>query len=153
MSANYHAARGKDIMLQYLKLPACIQPYFDYTSNMVYKLKENSMILYADMMSAMGTEPRLNIMRLLLSAYPEGMVVGDIQTELGIPGSTLSHHLEKLKIVGLVNVNRERQFLRYSANTEALQNLLAFLFDECCSRSKAIKPNSIANLCKFNEDQ
>ncbi|HYM68107.1 MAG TPA: hypothetical protein VEZ44_00795, partial [bacterium] len=44
---------------------------------------------YADMFSAMGTEPRLRIMRLLLSAHPEGMVVGAIQTELGIPASTL----------------------------------------------------------------
>jgi len=110
------------------------------------------MNLYADMMSAMGTEPRLRIMRLLLSTHPEGMVVGDIQSEIGIPGSTLSHHLEKLKIVGLVQVNRERQFLRYSANTQALKNLLAFLFDECCSRSQAIKPQSIANLCKLGVD-
>jgi ArsR family transcriptional regulator, arsenate/arsenite/antimonite-responsive transcriptional repressor len=119
---------------------------------MVFKMVENSINHYADVMSAMGTEPRLRIMRLLLSAYPEGMVVGDIQTELGIPSSTLSHHLEKLKIVGLVNVNRERQFLRYSANTEALKNLMAFLFDECCSRSHAIKPQIIANLCTFAKD-
>lgn len=118
----------------------------------MYKLKENPIIRYADMMSAMGAEPRLRIMRLLLSAHPEGVVVGDIQSELGIPGSTLSHHLEKLKIVGLVNVSRERQFLRYSANTDVLQNLLAFLFDECCSRSSAIKPQSIANLCKPDTD-
>lgn len=119
---------------------------------MVLKTKESPMNLYAKMMSAMGTEPRLRIMRLLLSAHPEGMVVGDIQSELGIPGSTLSHHLEKLKIVDLVEVNRERQFLRYSANTEALKYLLAFLFDECCSRSHAIKPQSIANLCNLDVD-
>ena len=52
---------------------------------------------YADMLSAMGTEPRLRIMRLLLSAHPDGLVVGEIGTELDIPSSTLSHHLEKLK--------------------------------------------------------
>ena len=52
---------------------------------------------YADMLAAMGTEPRLRIVRLLLSAHPEGLVVGEIQNELAIPPSTLSHHLEKLK--------------------------------------------------------
>ena len=56
---------------------------------------------YADMFSAMGTEPRLRIMQLLLSAHPQGMVVGDIQAELEIPNSTLSHHLDKLKNEGL----------------------------------------------------
>jgi ArsR family transcriptional regulator, arsenate/arsenite/antimonite-responsive transcriptional repressor len=119
---------------------------------MVLKIEKSSMTLYADMMSAMGTESRLRIMRLLLSAHPKGMVVGEIQSELGMPGSTLSHHLEKLKIVDLVEVNRERQFLRYSANTEVLKNLLAFLFDECCSRSNAIKPQSLAILCNLDVD-
>jgi ArsR family transcriptional regulator, arsenate/arsenite/antimonite-responsive transcriptional repressor len=103
---------------------------------------------YADMMSAMGTEPRLRIMRLLLSAHPDGMVVGEIQDELGIAGSTLSHHLEKLRNEDLVNVQREGTFLRYSANSEALQDLLAFLYAECCSRNKAVEPDSITRLCK-----
>src|SRR6266852_8183474 len=95
---------------------------------------------YADMFSAMGTEPRLRIMQLLLSAHPEGLVVGDIQAELGIPNSTLSHHLEKLKNEGLVEVRRDGTFLWYTANTEALQQLLGFLYAECCTRSNAIKP-------------
>src|SRR5713226_4738234 len=90
---------------------------------------------YADMFAAMGAEPRLRIMRLLLSAHPEGLVVGDIQAEMEIPGSTLSHHLEKLRIEDLVTVRRERQFLRYAANADALRELLAFLYEECCSRS------------------
>ena len=92
------------------------------------------------MLSAMGTEPRLRIIRLLLSAHPEGLVVGDIQSELDIPNSTLSHHLEKLKNEDLVNVRRESTFLRYTANTEALQELLQFLYAECCTRNKAGKP-------------
>jgi ArsR family transcriptional regulator len=103
---------------------------------------------YADMFSAMGTEARLRILRLLLSAHPEGMVAGDVQSELGIPPSTLSHHLDKLKHEGLVTVRRERTFLRYSANTEALQDLLTFLYAECCTRSKAIKPDVIVQLCR-----
>jgi DNA-binding transcriptional ArsR family regulator len=103
---------------------------------------------YADMLSAMGTEPRLRIMQLLLSAHPEGLVVGDIQSELDIPNSTLSHHLEKLKNEELVNVRRESTFLRYAANTEALQELLQFLYAECCTRNKAVKPQDIVRLCK-----
>ena len=103
---------------------------------------------YADMLSAMGTEPRLRIMQLLLSAHPDGLVVGDIQSELDIPNSTLSHHLEKLKNEGLVNVRRESTFLRYTANTEALQELLQFLYAECCTRNKAVKPQNIVRLCK-----
>jgi len=103
---------------------------------------------YADMFSAMGTEPRLRIMQLLLSAHPEGLVVGDIQDELEIPNSTLSHHLEKLKTEGLVQVQREGTFLRYTAATEALQELLQFLYAECCTRNKAVKPEQIVRICK-----
>jgi DNA-binding transcriptional ArsR family regulator len=98
---------------------------------------------YADMLSAMGTEPRLRIMRLLLSAHPEGMVVGEIGAELGIPNSTLSHHLDKLKNEDLVKVRREGTFLRYSANAAALQELLGFLYAECCTRNRAIEPKKI----------
>jgi len=103
---------------------------------------------YADMLSAMGTEPRLRIVRLLLSAHPEGMVVSDIGNELSIPSSTLSHHLEKLKHEDLVSVRREGTFLRYSANTTALEELLGFLYAECCTRNKAIKPQRILSCCK-----
>ena len=102
---------------------------------------------YADMLSAMGTEPRLRIMRLLLSAHPDGLVVGEIGTELDIPSSTLSHHLEKLKNEDLVKVRRVGTFLWYSANTEALQELLGFLYAECCTRNKAIEPQTIIRLC------
>lgn len=103
---------------------------------------------YADMFSAMGTEARLRIMQLLLSAHPEGMVVGEIQEELGIPNSTLSHHLDKLKNEGLIQVRRESTFLRYTANTEALQEILQFLYSECCTRNKALKPQDIIQICR-----
>lgn len=103
---------------------------------------------YADMFSAIGNEARLRILRLLLSAHPEGLVVGEIQEELEIPNSTLSHHLEKLKTEGLVNVQRESTFLRYTANTEGLQELLQFLYAECCTRNKALKPQEIVQICK-----
>jgi len=103
---------------------------------------------FADMFSAMGTEPRLRIMQLLLSAHPEGLVVGEIQSELDIPNSTLSHHLDKLRNENLVLVRRESTFLRYSANTEALQEVLRFLYAECCTRNKAVEPRDVIQICK-----
>jgi DNA-binding transcriptional ArsR family regulator len=102
---------------------------------------------YADMFAAMGTEWRLRIMQLLLSAHPDGLVVNEIGSELEIPSSTLSHHLDKLKNEDLVRVRREGTFLWYSANTEALQELLGFLYAECCTRNKAVEPQKIV-CCK-----
>ena len=102
---------------------------------------------FADMFSAMGTEARLRIMQLLLSAHPDGLVVNEIQAELGIPNSTLSHHLDKLKNEGLINVRRESTFLRYTANTDALQELLQFLYAECCTRNQAVRPQDIVQIC------
>jgi ArsR family transcriptional regulator, arsenate/arsenite/antimonite-responsive transcriptional repressor len=102
---------------------------------------------YSDMFSAMGTESRLRIMQLLLSAHPDGLIAGEIGNELEIPSSTLSHHLEKLKNEDLVKVRREGTFLWYSANTEVLQELLGFLYAECCTRNKAIEPRKIVSIC------
>ena len=112
------------------------------------KVSAEQVVKYADMFSAMGTEARLRIKQLLLSAHPEGLVVGEIQEELDIPNSTLSHHLDKLKAEGLVDVQRESTFLRYTANTDALQELLQFLYAECCTRNKAVKPEQVVRICK-----
>ena len=112
------------------------------------QIPKEQIVRYADMFSAMGTEARLQIIRLLLSAHPEGLVVGEIQEELDIPNSTLSHHLDKLKAESLVNVRRESTFLRYMANTEALQDLMQFLYAECCTRNKALRPQSVTRVCK-----
>ena len=103
---------------------------------------------FADMLAAIGAEPRLRITQLLLAAHPEGMVAGEIQAELGIGASNLSHHLDKLKNEGVIAVKREGSFLRYTANTDALQDLLTFLFSECCTRTKAVRPDKIIQLCK-----
>lgn len=103
---------------------------------------------FADMLSAMGTEPRLRIMQLLLMSHPDGLVVGDIQAELNIAPSTLSHHLEKLKHENLVTVRRDKKFWWYTANAPALEELLGFLFAECCARSDAVKAETIIRLCK-----
>jgi ArsR family transcriptional regulator, arsenate/arsenite/antimonite-responsive transcriptional repressor len=147
-SARYGAQRG-------IRAPVCKSLYFQYNRNMATTAKAGPATLpaqliakYADMFSAMGTEPRLRIMRLLLSAHPEGLVVGEIQDELEIPNSTLSHHLDKLRNEGLVQVQRESTFLRYTANCDALQELLQFLYAECCTRNKALRPQDIVQICK-----
>ena len=115
---------------------------------MAKKPTEEQVTRFADMFSAMGTEARLRILRLLLSAHPDGLTVGEIGAELEIPGSTLSHHLEKLKNEDLVSVQRESTFLRYTANTSTLQELLGFLYAECCTRNQAIAPDKFITLCK-----
>jgi DNA-binding transcriptional ArsR family regulator len=107
------------------------------------ELENEQTARYADMFAAIGTEPRLRIIRLLLAAHPEGLVAGDIQTELGIAPSTLSHHLEKLKTEGLVQVRRAGTYLWYSVNADTLRELLTFLYAECCTRSGAIEPRTI----------
>jgi len=110
---------------------------------MVAKMAQEAISNYADMFAAMGSEARLRIIRLLLSAHPDGMVAGDIGDQLEVTASTLSHHLDKLKNEGLVNVQREGTFLRYSANTTALEELLGFLYAECCTRNKVVEPQKI----------
>src|SRR5215510_14260122 len=102
----------------------------------------------ADRFSALGAEPRLQILRLLLAAHPDGMVAGEVQEELGIPASTLSHHLEKLKQVGLVKVRRESTYLWYSADTDALREVLNFLYEECCTRSRAVPAESVIQISR-----
>src|ERR1700692_1979296 len=112
------------------------------------KAIEPNVTRYADMFAALGAEPRLRIVRLLLSAHPDGMVVNEIQTETGVAGSTLSHPLEKLKNDELITAEREKAFLRYGANIEGLEELLGFLYAECCTRNKAVEPKRIASLCR-----
>jgi len=117
-------------------------------SQVTRKASPEQIAKYADMFSAMGTEARLRIVQLLLTAHPEGLVVSEIQEELGIPNSTLSHHLEKLKVEGLVNVQRESTFLRYTASTDALRELLGFLYAECCTRNRAVKSEEVIQICR-----
>ena len=112
------------------------------------KVADSKITRYADMFAALGAEPRLRIVRLLLSAHPDGLVVNEIQAETGVGGSTLSHHLEKLKNDELVTTEREKAFIRYRANTGALEELLGFLYAECCTRNKAVKPKEVVAVCK-----
>jgi DNA-binding transcriptional ArsR family regulator len=103
---------------------------------------------YADIFAALGSEPRLRILRLLLSAHPDGMVVNEIQAKLEITASILSHHLDKLRNEDLLTVTRESTCLRYRANAEVLQEVLTFLFAECCKRSSCVPAEQVIQLCK-----
>ncbi len=131
-------------------IPIDTMPSFDNTGSVesIKTTVDLDVPRYADMLSAMGTEPRLRIMRLLLAAHPEGMIPSDISSELAIPPSSLSHHLDKLKTETLINVRRDSKFLWYTANTEALRELIQFLYAECCTRNKAIKPEYVLKICK-----
>lgn len=102
---------------------------------------------YADMFAALGAEQRLEIVRRLLAAHPEGLVAGEIQERLGMAASTLSHHLDRLKHEGLIQATREGVYLRYRVQTEILRELLGFLYAECCTRNKAVRPEDVIACC------
>lgn len=102
---------------------------------------------YADVFAALGTEARLRILRLLLAAHPKGMFAGQLQTALQIPPSTLSHHLEKLRHERLVNVHRRGTFLRYTANTDTLREVVEFLYAQCCGRGRQTALGEVTQLC------
>lgn len=93
--------------------------------------------------AALGQASRLNIVRLLLSAYPKGLPAGEIQRELGITASTLSHHLDKLRQVGIVQAEKDRQWIWYSVQSDTLRHLIDFLFEECCTRNHVVDPETL----------
>jgi DNA-binding transcriptional ArsR family regulator len=77
------------------------------------------------------------------------MVAGEIQNELGMQPSAVSHHLEKLKNEDLVHVQREGSYLRYTANPDVLQDLLTFLFSQCCSGTGILRPERVFKVCQI----
>ncbi|GIU74871.1 MAG: hypothetical protein KatS3mg004_1958 [Bryobacteraceae bacterium] len=102
---------------------------------------------YADVFAALGTEARLRILRLLLATHPDGMFAGELQAALGIPASTLSHHLEKLKHERLVRAHRKGTFLRYTADIDTLREVVTFLYGECCGRKDVTRLGDITQSC------
>ena len=90
---------------------------------------------FAGMLKALGSDPRLKVIRLLIQHGETGCCVTDIQKEIGCAASTLSHHLETLSRFGLINSRKEAQWIFYSVNFEVLKELFNFLWQDCCSRS------------------
>jgi DNA-binding transcriptional ArsR family regulator len=98
----------------------------------------------AEQFAALSSPPRIQIVRLLLAAHKlGGMAAGQIQAELHIPGSTLTHHLGKLVSAGLLRSRRDRQWIWYAVNVDGLRDLLSFLFQECCTRTTVIAPEEL----------
>ncbi|MEM9004860.1 MAG: metalloregulator ArsR/SmtB family transcription factor [Cyanobacteria bacterium P01_F01_bin.86] len=102
------------------------------------QLTQQSIDAIAAAFAALGQPSRLKIVRLLLSAYPKGLPAGEIQKELAITAPTLSHHLDKLRQVGIVAAEKDRQWIWYSVRSESLKHLIDFLYEECCTRNRVI---------------
>jgi ArsR family transcriptional regulator, arsenate/arsenite/antimonite-responsive transcriptional repressor len=84
--------------------------------------------------AALGHPARLAIVRHLLAAHPTGLVANELQSELAIPASTLSHHLDGLRQERLIVQEREGKYLRYRVDEQGLKAVLGFLYAECCTR-------------------
>lgn len=83
-------------------------------------------------LAALAQENRLRIFRLLVEAGPGGMNAGAIAEVVGIPAATLSFHVAHLARAGLVTSRQESRFIFYAANFAAMDDLIAYLTDNCC---------------------
>ncbi|ANY18783.1 Helix-turn-helix domain protein [Tsuneonella dongtanensis] len=92
-------------------------------------MKADSVILS---LAALAQEHRLAAYRLLVEAGPDGLPAGQVAGTLGLPNSSLSHHLAQLHAAGLVIHRREGRSLIYSADYAAMENLIGYLTENCC---------------------
>ncbi|MBN8999188.1 MAG: helix-turn-helix transcriptional regulator [Rhizobiales bacterium] len=102
--------------------------------------------LAARQLEALGNPTRLRLYRVLVRAGTAGLPVGRVQERMGIPASTLSHHLHRLILNDLVTQDRQSTTLVCRANYAAMTGLLGFLSDECCADAAAPAPeiNAVA---------
>jgi len=84
-------------------------------------------------LSALAQESRLTIFRTLVQAGTDGMAAGKISDATGIPPSSLSFHLKEMSYAGIVNSRQESRYIYYSANFKVMNELLAFLTENCCA--------------------
>ena len=91
-----------------------------------------------DSLAALGHETRLAIFRLLIQAGPAGINAGQICEKLDIPPATLSFHLAHLCRVGLISGRQEGRFIFYVADYAAMDELLAYLTDNCCQGAQCL---------------
>lgn len=87
---------------------------------------------FVDMLAALGQPARLSIFRWLVRAGPEGGCVEDINDQVKMPGSTLSHHLDTLRSSGLLTARREGRYIYYAVDWEAAASLIRFITEDCC---------------------
>ena len=118
-----------------------VRPYCDISKNLVdvcfvisyrivVKLDYDTA---AALLSQLGNQTRLKIVRELVRAGRTGMAVGEIQKILGTPNSTLSHHISHLRAVGLIRRTRESTVLRCFIQYEKIDAVVRFLTEECCA--------------------
>lgn len=84
------------------------------------------------LLGQLGNTTRLKVVRALVKAGPQGMIVGQLQQALEVPNSTLSHHLSHLRHVGLIDQIREGTVLRCTVDYRRIDAIVSFLTDECC---------------------
>ena len=95
-------------------------------------------LIAAELLAALGHESRLAIFRLLVEAGPDGINATAIGEQLGIPNATLSFHLSHLSRVGLIKGERASRFIHYSAAYPTMDELLAFLTQNCCQGGQCL---------------
>lgn len=96
-------------------------------------------------LAALAQESRLAVFRLLVKRGPEGYTPGEISERLGIAAPTLSFHLKELTQAGLLTVRKESRHLHYSANFVRMNDVLAYLTENCCSLGAACDPACVPN--------
>lgn len=93
--------------------------------------------IVAKALKELGHPTRLTLYKRVVKAGHQGIAVGDLQEKLGIPGSTLSHHISSLVSAGLISQRRESRTLFCVAEYEKLESVIHFLQDECCADERA----------------
>jgi DNA-binding transcriptional ArsR family regulator len=101
-------------------------------------------------LAALAQETRLAVFRALVKRGPEGYTPGELASKLKVPAPTLSFHLKELQRAGLVAPRRAGRFLHYSARFDAMQGLIDFLTEKCCSLSDTERDNSCAPIATSN---
>ena len=94
-------------------------------------------------LSALAQENRLQIFRLLVQAGPEGMAAGQVAEKLDLAPNTLTFHFDRLRFAGLVSVHRDGRCMIYAARFAAMNDLVAFLTENCCQGTQACAPVAV----------
>lgn len=97
-----------------------------------------------DRLAALAQETRLRIFRVLVEAGPEGINAGAIAEAVGVPAATLSFHIKELVHAGLVVSRQQGRFVFYSAHYVAMDDLIAYLTDNCCQGGQCLPKTAAA---------
>jgi len=102
----------------------------------------DALTIAAARFAALGSEQRLNVLRILVRAGPEGLNIGTLGDRSGITGSTLTHHVKLLVAAGLVDQRKQgRSIICAAVAHDAVQDMAQFLLTECCADAAAPCPD------------